>query len=206
MLSPVSVATWALVVMVLYLVLVIGVRVAIAVRTTGRTGLVSPRGAPRIERLGNLVLMLGLLTGAVNVVLGALDVLEPWAEMDDAAVHVAGFALCAIGIAGTFAAQMAMGDSWRVGIDRQSPTQLVTAGMFGYTRNPGYSFMFIAGLGFAALVPTWLALAATILLVAGIAIQVRLIEEPYLRGAHGDAYAAYAGRVGRFVPGVGRLR
>ena len=35
---------------------------------------------------------------------------------------------------------------------------------------------------------------------------MRLIEEPYLTAVHGDAYRDYAGRVGRFLPGVGRIR
>jgi protein-S-isoprenylcysteine O-methyltransferase Ste14 len=34
---------------------------------------------------------------------------------------------------------------------------------------------------------------------------VRFVGEPYLARAHGEDYRAYAGRVGRFLPGVGRL-
>jgi len=34
---------------------------------------------------------------------------------------------------------------------------------------------------------------------------VRAVEEPYLLDTHGDAYRGYATRVGRFLPGVGRL-
>jgi protein-S-isoprenylcysteine O-methyltransferase Ste14 len=41
--------------------------------------------------------------------------------------------------------------------------------------------------------------------LAGLEIQVRLVEEPYLIRVHGDAYRTYAARTGRFVPGVGRL-
>jgi protein-S-isoprenylcysteine O-methyltransferase Ste14 len=40
--------------------------------------------------------------------------------------------------------------------------------------------------------------------VVAVQLQVRSIEEPYLRRVHGVAYERYAGRVGRFVPGVGR--
>jgi protein-S-isoprenylcysteine O-methyltransferase Ste14 len=36
-------------------------------------------------------------------------------------------------------------------------------------------------------------------------LQVRAVEEPYLIRSHGDAYRAYAARVGRFLPGIGRL-
>lgn len=192
--------------MVLFVVLVVGVRVVIAVRTTGRSGVVSPRGAPRVERLGNLLILLGALGGITNVALGAFDVVEPLAELDEAPVHAIGFALCAIGITGTFAAQGDMGAAWRIGIDREVPTQLVTTGMFRYCRNPVYSLMAVTALGFSLLVPTWLALAALVVLVAGFVVQVRVIEEPFLRAAHGKAYDAYAARVGRFVPGVGRFR
>jgi protein-S-isoprenylcysteine O-methyltransferase Ste14 len=40
--------------------------------------------------------------------------------------------------------------------------------------------------------------------IVGIEIQVRKIEEPHLATTHGTAYADYASRVGRFVPGVGK--
>jgi protein-S-isoprenylcysteine O-methyltransferase Ste14 len=46
------------------------------------------------------------------------------------------------------------------------------------------------------------ALALTLL---GIEMQVRAVEEPYLKRIHGEAYLHYAKRVGRFVPGFGRL-
>ena len=42
--------------------------------------------------------------------------------------------------------------------------------------------------------------------IAGLEIQTRAVEEPYLRELHGKAYARYAARTGRFVPGVGRLQ
>jgi protein-S-isoprenylcysteine O-methyltransferase Ste14 len=37
-------------------------------------------------------------------------------------------------------------------------------------------------------------------------VQVRLVEEPYLRRVHGCAYETYAARTGRFLPRIGRLR
>jgi protein-S-isoprenylcysteine O-methyltransferase Ste14 len=66
--------------------------------------------------------------------------------------------------------------------------------------------MIPAVAGLALLVPSVVALLGLALLVVALEIQVRLVEEPYLLRAHGDAYAAYARRVGRFVPGLGRLR
>lgn len=59
---------------------------------------------------------------------------------------------------------------------------------------------------FVLLVPNPVALAAACFTLFGIEAQVRGVEEPYLLEAHGDRYRRYAARVGRFVPGVGRLR
>lgn len=47
-------------------------------------------------------------------------------------------------------------------------------------------------------------MVAAVGLIFGVQIQVRVIEEPYLRTVHPQAYPAYAVRVGRFVPGLGR--
>jgi protein-S-isoprenylcysteine O-methyltransferase Ste14 len=198
-------AGWALALMVLFLALAFGVRVAVALRTTGRTGIVGFESAPPIERVGGALFFAGVALGGVNPLLALLNVIEVWNELDGTGAHVGGFALCAIGIAGTFAAQMAMGASWRIGVDPVERTELVTGGVFVLCRNPIYTFMLIAWVGFALLVPTWLVAVAGLLLIAGLEIQVRLVEEPHMLRTHGEAYRGYASRVGRFVPGLGRL-
>ena len=200
-----SVAGWALGLMVAYLVFAFGVRVAVALRTTGETGISSLGKAPAIELVGGGLFAAGVLLGGINPVLALAEAVEVWGELDTPAAHAAGFLLCAVGIVGTFAAQMAMGSSWRIGVDPEERTELVTRGVFELCRNPIYTFMVIAWLGFAFLLPTWPALAAGVLLIAGLQIQVRLVEEPHMLRTHGDRYLAWARRVGRFVPGLGRL-
>jgi protein-S-isoprenylcysteine O-methyltransferase Ste14 len=69
-------------------------------------------------------------------------------------------------------------------------------------RNPVFTAMITAVAGLTGAVPSWL-LAFTCV-VAGVQLQVRTIEEPYLAAAHGDAYHAYTTRVGRFLPRIGR--
>ena len=39
--------------------------------------------------------------------------------------------------------------------------------------------------------------------VGALQLQVRAVEEPYLRSVHGDAYGTYAAATGRFLPGIG---
>ena len=65
--------------------------------------------------------------------------------------------------------------------------------------------MVTTSLGLALATPNPVSLAATAVLVVSIQLQVRAVEEPYLARAHGPTYTGYAARVGRFLPGIGRL-
>ena len=65
--------------------------------------------------------------------------------------------------------------------------------------------MLPASLGLVLMVPSWVAIIGFAALVLALELQVRVVEEPYLLRAQGRRYAEYAARVGRFVPGVGRL-
>jgi protein-S-isoprenylcysteine O-methyltransferase Ste14 len=199
------VAGWAVGLMVVYLVLAFGVRVGVALRTTGSTGISRLGGAPPLEIFGGALFVTSLAMGGVNPFLALADAIEPIESLDRAGYHAAGFVLCAVGIAGTFWAQLEMGSSWRIGVDSTERTELVTRGVFALSRNPIYSFMMIAWIGFALLVPTWLALASIPVAILAFQVQVRLVEEPHLRTKHGDPFRAYAARVGRFLPGIGRL-
>jgi protein-S-isoprenylcysteine O-methyltransferase Ste14 len=198
-------AGWAVGLLVVYLVFAFGVRVAVALRTTGRTGIAGLGGAPPLELLGGGLFGAAVAMGAANPVLVLADVLEPIEDLETGALRAIGFACCSLGIAGTFLAQMAMGASWRIGVDESERTDLVTGGVFALCRNPIYTFMVIAWVGFALLVPTWLSLATIAVAIVGLEVQVRLVEEPHLLRTHGEPYRAWASRVGRFVPGLGRL-
>jgi protein-S-isoprenylcysteine O-methyltransferase Ste14 len=99
-----------------------------------------------------------------------------------------------------------MGSSWRIGVDHAERTNLVTAGPFALVRNPIFAAMIPTALGLTLMVPSVLAIAGFVALLLALELQVRVVEEPYLRVAHGDRYLDYAASTGRFVPGVGRLR
>jgi len=139
-------------------------------------------------------------TAPVLDLAGALHRISP---LDDVAGHVAGVVIGLGGAALVFLAQVQMGASWRIGLDPEERTDLVTAGLFGLVRNPIYTGMLATIVGIALLVPNVVALIAVADLVTAVELQVRRVEEPYLALVHGDAYRAYLGRVGRFVPGLG---
>jgi protein-S-isoprenylcysteine O-methyltransferase Ste14 len=125
--------------------------------------------------------------------------------VDATAVDVAGLVLAVVGILATLVAQNAMGNSWRIGVDQQETTTLVTGGPFALVRNPVFTTMTTAGLGLVLLAPNIIGLLGLATLVAAIQLQVRVVEEPYLLATHGTAYRDYAARVGRFLPGLGLL-
>ena len=111
-----------------------------------------------------------------------------------------------VGFVGVLLGQSGMGSSWRIGVQQDEETDLVTGGVFAWVRNPIFTAMLVAQAGLLLLVPSLLSVLAFLSLWAAVHLQVRLIEEPFLRRQHGEAYARYAARTGRFVPGLGRLR
>lgn len=190
-----------------YLLLAFGLRTLIQLRRTGSTGFHGLGGRPgSAEWIAGVGFALALLLGAAAPLLALLDLVEPIAALDVTAAHVAGAALAVAGIAATFYAQVAMGSSWRIGVEEGERTELVTAGPFALVRNPIFAAMLPTALGLALLVPSWVAIAGLLGLAIALELQVRVVEEPYLLRVHGESYAAYAAQVGRFVPGVGRRR
>lgn len=111
----------------------------------------------------------------------------------------------AAGVAATLAAQASTGSSWRIGVDEAERTALVTGGVFTLARNPIFTAMIVTAGGLAAMVPNLVALAGLVLAAIAVQLQVRAVEEPNLLRTHPAAYRQYAARVGRFVPGLGRL-
>lgn len=96
-------------------------------------------------------------------------------------------------------AQYVMGNSWRIGIDREHTTGLVIKGPFQWSRNPIFLGMLISTFGLVVLIPTYLMCFLFILSWLLINIQVRL-EEKHLNEMHGETYLVYKSTVGRFLP------
>lgn len=97
-----------------------------------------------------------------------------------------------------FIAQWQMKDSWRVGIDNDTKTELVTQGLFRFSRNPIFLGMTVSLVGFFLAFPTVIAL--TFLLIGGILMQIQIrLEEEFLLKQHGPIYLAYKKRVGRML-------
>jgi steroid 5-alpha reductase family enzyme len=193
----------ALVLVVAYGVVALLLRVLIQLRLTGSTGIKGISGRPgSVEWVGG-VLFIAAIALSVAGAVAADGTIE---ALDGHVGHIAGAVLAMGGLLATAVAQLAMGDAWRVGVDPSERTRLVTGGPFALVRNPIYAGMIPFFCGLALLVPNAATIAGAALLLVALELQTRLVEEPYLRRVHGAEYGDYAARVGRFLPGIGRVR
>ncbi len=118
--------------------------------------------------------------------------------IDSALARLVGSLLIASGIALFAAALFSFGDSWRVGIDQETPGGLVTGGVFAVTRNPIFVFMDAYALGSFLVSGRLLFGLFTGLAALLIHLQIRR-EEVFLEALHGDAYRDYKKRTPRYL-------
>ncbi|MCU0347081.1 MAG: isoprenylcysteine carboxylmethyltransferase family protein [Saprospiraceae bacterium] len=113
-------------------------------------------------------------------------------------VKYIGLALLAISLTWTIIAQSHMKDSWRIGIDTETKTKLVTTGLFGMSRNPIFFGMTVSLIGLFLVTPN--ALTAIFLLIGHVLIQIQIrLEEEFLLKEHGAVYSEYMRKVRRLI-------
>jgi protein-S-isoprenylcysteine O-methyltransferase Ste14 len=91
-----------------------------------------------------------------------------------------------------------MGRTWRMDIS-DSNTALVTEGLFARIRHPIYAFSIAMMIATAIVLPTLAMIVIAVVHVVLMNVKARS-EEAHLARMHGDAYARYVERTGRFLP------
>lgn len=197
----------ALVLLVVFTGVVITGRIVLHYRRTGNTGVAAfNKKLSAREKLTSMVFLAASLATFGGVLLQATGSLDPIEALDEDAVHVAAIVVWVCGLVLSVTAQRQMGDDWRLGVDDSDRTSLLTSGLFGIVRNPIYTGILVATTGVTFLAPNVGTFVGLFLLLVNFELEIRVIEEPYLRRTHGNAYESYAGKVGRFVPGLGTLK
>ena len=101
------------------------------------------------------------------------------------------------GLSFGFIAQLQMGDSWRLGINNGKRTELITKGLYQYSRNPVYLGIFISAVGFFLMVPSALSLSYLIVFYISLEVKIRL-EELVMENTHANTYLSYKKQVRRW--------
>jgi protein-S-isoprenylcysteine O-methyltransferase Ste14 len=88
--------------------------------------------------------------------------------------------------------------SFRIGIDTDSPDRLIVSGAFALSRNPIYVAFAMVLIGEFLIFPNWISL---IYLLTGVGLMHRQVlrEEDYLKDHYGDTYEQYCYRVRRYL-------
>lgn len=114
-----------------------------------------------------------------------------------------GIFMVLFGYLGTLWCYATLGNSWRLGINKNIKTVLVKQGIYRFVRHPIYLFQIIILCGVLFLLPTPFSLLISLTHFICILVMA-LDEEAYLLNAHGDKYKDYFSRTGRFLPKWGR--
>src|SRR5579872_623146 len=164
-----------------------------------RAGLKEPAQVARAAGFGLVFVLLGVqgfYRATRSVAVGTDTGLSPEAMLT---LAIAGTLVMLGGLVLFVTAQWQMGASWWIGIDEIGRPGLVVSGLFRFTRHPIYLALLVIVAGYFLLLPGKLSFG----LCSAAYLMVRLqiaAEEGYLRLRYGEAYEAYARRVGRLMP------
>ena len=124
--------------------------------------------------------------------------LLPFWYLEHSYLQYIGWGLLLLSLVLVWIAQSQMANSWRIGIDEKNKTELVTNGLFAYSRNPIFLGVMIANFGLFLIIPNAFTLLIVSLSLVSINTQIRL-EETFLKSSHGKEYQDYLNQVRRWL-------
>jgi protein-S-isoprenylcysteine O-methyltransferase Ste14 len=144
------------------------------------------------------------LVGAQFLLLGALAFLPHgslWSM--SLGIIVAAIALGLVGVAIAVLGVIGLGPALTASPIPRENAPLITDGVYGLMRSPIYAGLMTGGIALVLVGASAWHIVAWIALVGLLTVKTRW-EERMLVAEHPD-YSSYGARVGRFVPGIGRL-
>ncbi|MFN0158921.1 MAG: methyltransferase family protein [Bacteroidota bacterium] len=187
---------------VLYLGLTFVAKTVLVARRIGKNPLVLPNDDSAFGLIGfyfKVTLMaVFLYVIAFSVSPDLSEYLLPMKQLVNPLITLIGLGLLAFAFIWTIVAQSQMGNSWRIGIDANTETELVTTGLFRISRNPVFFGMIVCLAGLFLATPN--ALTGLFLILAYVLIQIQIrLEEEHLAKSHGHAYLNYRHKVRRLI-------
>ena len=126
-----------------------------------------------------------------------LSVAMGWSHMP-ADARFTGFLTAMAGDGLFLAAVLCMKDSWRAGIPETDRTEMVTNGIYGFSRNPAFLGFDLMYLGVFLMYCNLLTGVFTAFAILMLHLQI-LQEEKYLEAAFGEPYLIYKQQVFRYL-------
>ncbi len=126
------------------------------------------------------------------------EYLMPIWYLENQIIRNIGWVIIHLSLVWIFIAQLQMKDSWRIGIDEENKTELVTNGLFQYSRNPIFLGVILSNLGLFLIIPNLGTLLVLTLSYFSIQIQIRL-EEEFLLKQFAQDYLNYCKKVKRWI-------
>lgn len=139
-----------------------------------------------------MVCLFRLFYPNVDNYLGMMNFLEL------SSIIIMGLILLTLGFLSTALIHCNLGKEWRSGIDPSGPNELISSGLYKFSRNPMYVCIAIAQLGFFFAMPSVFSLSCLIIGLYTLNRQT-LEEEIHLSKKFPTAYAAYSSKVRRWA-------
>lgn len=114
-------------------------------------------------------------------------------------LRVTGIVLGVSGIGVFVVSVITMRDSWRAGVPKDEKTELITSGIYAYSRNPAFLGFDLIYMSELLLFFNWYLLIITLLAIVMLHLQIVNVEEDFLLTAFGDEYLAYKKKVCRYI-------
>lgn len=114
-------------------------------------------------------------------------------------LRIGGAVLSISGTAVFIAAVITMQDNWRAGVSQTDKTELVTSGIYQYSRNPAFLGFDLLYLGLLLMFFNWALCVVTIFAMVMYHLQIVKVEEAFLQAAFGEEYLKYKKEVCRYL-------
>lgn len=168
------------------------------VATSNRVKATARREASRSRTLQSIPLIVG---GAL-IVLPDFNRAAWWFDPHSLGVpQLAGLAVLLAGLAFSVWARLHLGTNWSVSVTLKEDHELVRSGPYGWVRHPIYTGCLLALVGAVLIGMQWRGAVGLLLIFSSLAYKVR-VEESWLSGHFGGAYAQYRRDVAALIPGL----
>jgi protein-S-isoprenylcysteine O-methyltransferase Ste14 len=187
--------------LILFYILFIG-RTIILYKTGVKVWVIGKSSKKVFEIILENILFPVLVLWSIFIIITAMHIYLP-SIISNLVIKIAwlkyiGIIFCYIGLIIFLLALISFGKAWRIGIDENNSNDLITSGIFKYSRNPIFLFMDIYFTGIMLIYPNILFIIITIGTIIGLHLQI-IREEKFLEIKFGEKYIKYKYTTRRYI-------